>query len=84
MKKNIFFLIAILLIIECQGQDGLSLSYSTNNTFGIDIFAREGNNRLHFGYSHQFNGQEGKVEKTNVICLINKCELNESSFGNTN
>lgn len=66
MKKNIVFFIAILLIIECQGQGGLSLSYSTNDTFGIDTFAREGNNRLHFGYSHQFNGQKGNVEKSKL------------------
>ncbi|WP_242206494.1 hypothetical protein [Aestuariivivens insulae] len=66
MKKNIVVFIAILLIIECQGQEGISLSQSTNNTFIIDIFARGDNNRLHFGYSHQFNGQKGKVEKTKL------------------
>ena len=64
MKKNIVFLIATLAIIQCQGQRGLSLSYSTNNAFGIDVFAREGNNRLHFGYTHQFNGQEEGNIKT--------------------
>lgn len=66
MKKIMVFLITTLVIIECQGQNGFSLSYSTNNTLGIDVFAIEGNNRLHFGYSHQFNGQEGKVEKTKL------------------
>ncbi|RED49982.1 hypothetical protein [Seonamhaeicola aphaedonensis] len=55
--KNIVFLITTLLVIECRGQQGFSFSYSTNNTLGIDVLAREGNNRLHFGYSHQFNGQ---------------------------
>jgi len=62
MKINIFFFIAILLTIECQGQGGISLSYSTNDTFGIDTFARGGNNRLHFGYSQQFNGQEVNIK----------------------
>ena len=66
MLKHLVFLIVFLLIIECQAQQGFSLSYSTNNTLGIDVFAREGNNRFHFGYSHQFNGQEGKVEKTKI------------------
>jgi len=62
MKQNIVFFITILLIIECQGQEGISLSQSTNNTLGIDIFVREGNNRPHFGYSHQLNGQEINIK----------------------
>jgi len=64
MKKNIVFLIAALVIMECRGQRGLPLSYSTNHTLEIDVFARESNNGAHLGYSHQFNGQKGKIEST--------------------
>ena len=68
MKKIIIFVILSSVITYCKGQDidfgrGLSLSYSTNNAWGVDMFARAGNNRFHIGYGHQFNGQEIKVIK---------------------
>ena len=68
MKKIFIFIILLTVITYCKGQDkdfgrGLSLSYSTNNAWGVDIFGRAGNNRFHLGYGHQFNGQEIKVVK---------------------
>ncbi|MCR8667856.1 hypothetical protein NO995_09200 [Aestuariibaculum sp. M13] len=63
MNKHALLLCFCLIIIECQGQNGISISGSTNNTYSIDLFAIEGNNRFHTGYSHQFNGQHGNVEK---------------------
>lgn len=68
MKKISVFVILLFAITYCQGQDldsgrGLSFSYSTNNTWAIDIFYRSCNNRFHLGYGHQFNGQKIKVFK---------------------
>ncbi len=68
MKKIIVFVIVSSVITYCQSQvrdfsRGFSFSYSTNNAWGVDIFAGSGNNRFHLGYGHQFNGQEIKVIK---------------------
>ncbi len=68
MKKIIIFVILSSVITYCQSQvreggGGFSFSYSTNNAWGVDMFAGPGNNRFHLGYGHQFNGQEIKVIK---------------------
>ncbi|WP_370479037.1 hypothetical protein [Tamlana flava] len=68
MKNIIFFAIASFTITYCQGQvrdreSGLSLFASTNDSAGIDFFGREGNSRIHFGYSYQFNGQKNEIKK---------------------
>ena len=68
MKKIILFVIFSSVITFCQSQvkdggGGFSFSYSINNAWGADMFARSGNNRFHLGYGHQFNGQEIEVVK---------------------
>ncbi len=66
MKKFIILTFLLFTISICQGQDGgggFSLSYSTNNVAELDFFARDGNNRFHLGYGHQFNGQKNEVIK---------------------
>lgn len=83
MKKFLIFIFALFITTICQGQvrdggGGLSFSYSTNNAWGVDMFAGPGNNRFHLGYGHQFNGQEIKVIKkqkeTNELTEIGKGE----------
>jgi hypothetical protein len=68
LNKIIIFIILFSVTIYCEsqvrdGSGGFSLSYSTNNVWGVDMFAGLGNNRFHLGYGHQFNGQENKVIK---------------------
>jgi len=76
MKKIIAFAIASFVIAYCQGQErdegrGISFSYSTNHVFAFDMFAREGNNRIHFGFGYQFNGQKTEIKlKQNEIDLL--------------
>ncbi len=63
MKKSILILLVVLLstaVGKAQSR-GISLSYSTGKALAMDIFFRKGDNRFHFGYGYQFNGQKKKV-----------------------
>lgn len=63
MKNSIVILcIGIFSITSGEAQNfGFSLSYSTQKALAIDFFYGKENNRFHFGYGYQFNGQKNKV-----------------------
>jgi len=64
MKKFLVSIFTLFIISLCQGQGrGFSLSYSTANVAAFDVFGIDGNNRIHFGYGYQFNGQKIEVIK---------------------
>lgn len=68
MKRFAFSTVIFFGIFYCnsQSQDegrGFSLYGSTNDFLVIDLFSYGNNNRISFGYSHQFNGQKIKVKK---------------------
>jgi|SRR5680860_760400 len=56
------FILFNISLCQCQGR-GFSFSYSIVNVAELDIFVRDGNNRFHLGYRHQFNGQKIEVIK---------------------
>ncbi|WP_027138371.1 hypothetical protein [Gaetbulibacter saemankumensis] len=72
MKNAVCIILGALFTLVCTSQEyianrGLSFSYSSNNTWGIDMFGILGNNRFHLGYGHQFNGQEIKTVRNHKL-----------------
>lgn len=54
----------ILFGLTAYGQVGFSVAYGTSNTFGFDGYIIDGSdNRFHFGFASQSNGQKAKVVK---------------------
>jgi len=63
MKKIYLLIITLFTITISSAQYGASISYSTENSLGLDFFYFKESNRFHIGYSQQFNGQMNEVVK---------------------
>src|SRR6056300_40376 len=65
MKKFLIFTFTLFITLSCYSQEGrgISISYSNVDVIGIEIFGIDGNQRIHFGYSHQFNRQKIEIIK---------------------
>ncbi|MGB0884434.1 MAG: hypothetical protein ACPG4W_07340 [Flavobacteriales bacterium] len=62
MKSLLTLFLIIFSMTNTNAQKfGTSIALSTNKVFGLDFFYGKENNRFHFGYSHQFNGQKNTV-----------------------
>jgi hypothetical protein len=65
MKKLLIFTYTLFITLLCYSQHdrGISISYSTADVIGIEIFGIDGNKRIHFGYSYQMGEQKIEIIK---------------------
>lgn len=65
MKKFLICIFILFTTLFCHSQEGrgISISYSTVDVVGIEIFGIDGNKRIHFGYSLQLGEQKNEIIK---------------------